>query len=334
MKPDPRPAVAATRRRSIVLGAAAAGLLAQTRVFAQVGRSYRVGILLPTSSQAGQRFVEAIRERLASRGFVEGRNLHLETLFATGPWADVSSLVRSKPDAFFVCTAMLIRTLQAAAGATPIVFAWVADPMDSKIAASYPRPGGNITGVANRFFELADKRLGLVRELLPSAKRLGVVGGAFDSAPHVVVDRLEALAPRLGLELVRGEAHFGWTGTLEQLAADGADAIMVLTPFSVFGTTWNAEEIARFGIRRRVPIVYSDLESVVIGGLISYGNDFTGDLRQAADLLGRVLKGEKPGDIPIEQAARFELALNLRSARAIGLEIPRSILLRADRVIE
>lgn len=324
----------AVKRRALLLGVTAAGLLSQAGAFAQAGRAYRLGVLLPMNGQAGQPYVDAIRRQLAAHGLVESRNLHMAVQFAAGPWADATDLVRSKPDAILVCTTILTQSVQAAAGATPIVFAWVADPVYSKIVPSYSRPAGNVTGVANRFFELADKRLELLQELLPSARRVGVIAGVFDSALQVVLERFDALAPRLGLELMRREASFGWTATLEQLAAAGADAIMVLTPFSIFGIRWAAEEVVRFAKERRIPVVYSDLESVELGGLISYGNDLTGDLRQAADLLGRVLKGEKPGDIPIEQAARFELAVNLKTARAIGLEVPKSILLRADKVIE
>ena len=324
----------AVKRRALLLGGTAAGLLAQAGAFAKAGRAYRVGVLLPMAGLAGKPYVEAIRRRLAAQGLVEGRNLHLDVQFAGGPWADATNLVRSKPDAILVCTTILTQSVQAAAGATPIVFAWVADPVYSKIVPSYSRPGGSVTGVANRFFELADKRLELLQELLPSARRVGVVAGVFDAALQVVLERLDALAPRLGLELMRREAGGGWTVTLEQLTAAGADAIMVLTPFSIFGMRWVAEEVVQFARERRIPVVYSDLESVELGGLISYGNDLTGDLRQAADLLGRVLKGETPGDIPIEQAARFELAVDLKTARAIGIEVPRSILLRADRVIE
>lgn len=324
----------AVKRRALVFGGAAAGLLAQAGALGQAARTFRLGVLLPMAGLAGMPYVEAIRRRLAAQGFVVGRNLYLDVQFAGGPWADATNLVRSEPDAILVCTTILTQSVQAAAGATPIVFAWVSDPVYSKIVPSYSRPGGNVTGVANRFFELADKRLELLRELLPSARRVGVVAGVFDSALQVVLERFDELAPRLGLELMRREAGVGWTATLDQLVAAGADAIMVLTPFSIFGIRWAAEEVVRFATERRIPVVYSDLESVELGGLISYGNDLTGDLRQAADLLGRVLKGEKPGDIPIEQAARFELAVDLKTARAIGIEVPRSILLRADRVIE
>jgi putative tryptophan/tyrosine transport system substrate-binding protein len=319
------------KRRAFLLLAAAA-LPWPSRVFAQ--RTLRVGVLLPMAGLAGERYVSAIRERLAQHGLIDGRNLRLEFQYAGGPTADVRELVRSKPDAFIVATTILTRSLQQAADSAPIVFAWVADPVFSGIVRSYSRPEGNATGVANRFFELANKRIELLRELLPAARRVALAAGVFDTTLEEAMGQAQEAARRLDLELFRVEAGGAWRGALERAVGDRADAVLVLTPFSIFGMRWAAEEVVHFSIERRVPVIYSDLESVELGGLISYGNDLIGDLQQAADLLGRVLKGEKPTDIPVEQAARFELAVNLKTARAIGLEVPSSILLRADKVIE
>lgn len=319
------------RRRQILLGGAAT-LLWKASALAQ--RTYRVGVLLPMAGMAGEPYVAVIREQLAREGFVEGRNLRLEVQYAGGPWADVRELVQSKPDAFLVCTTILTRSLHAAVDSVPIIFAWVADPVFSGIVQSYSRPGGNVTGVANRFFELAKKRTELLRELLPLASRAAMAAGVFDATIEIAMRQAQEVAKRLDLELFRAEAAADWVGALGRAVDAGADAVLVLTPFSVFGMRWAAEDVVRFSIERRVPVVYSDLESVELGGLMSYGNSFMADLRQAADLLARVLKGAKPGEIAIEQAARFELAVNMKTARAIGIEIPRSILLRADRVTE
>lgn len=319
------------RRRQILLGGAAA-LLWKASALAQ--RTYRVGVLLPMAGLAGKPYVAVVREQLARQGFVEDRNLRLEAQYAGGPWADVRELVQSKPDAFLVCTTVLAQRLHAAVESVPIVFAWVADPVSSGFVQSYSRPGGNVTGVANRFFELAKKRTELLRELLPLASRAAMAAGVFDATIEIAMRQAQEVAKRLDLELFRAEAAADWVGALGRAVDAGADAVLVLTPFSVFGMRWAAEDVVRFSIERRVPVVYSDLESVELGGLMSYGNSFMADLRQAADLLARVLKGAKPGEIAIEQAARFELAVNMKTARVIGIEIPRSILLRADRVIE
>jgi len=320
----------ALKRRALLVLAAAA-LPWTSRALAQ--RTYRVDLLLPMGGLAGEHYAAAVRERLARHGLVEGRNLRLKLQHVDSP-AAVRELVRAKPDAFLVGTTILTRHVQRAADAAPIIFAWVADPVSSGIVKSYARPEGNVTGVANRFFELANKRIELLRELLPAARRVAVAAGVFDTTLEIAMGEAQATARRLDLELFRVEAGAAWRQALERAVGERAEAVLVLTPFSVFGMRWAAEEVVRFSVERRVPVVYSDLESVELGGLISYGNDLMGDLRQAADLLGRVLKGEKPGDIPVEQASRFELAVNLKAARAIGLEVPQSILLRADSIIE
>jgi len=327
---------AGRRRFLVAAGALAAAPLARaqkTKPGAPANRLHRVGVLVPMPKGPGEPYIASVRERLANHGFVDERNLRLVVQYAGGPWADVRELVASRPDAYLVCTTILSRTLHAAIGSAPMVFAGVADPVGAGLVRSLPRPGANVTGVANLWFELAEKRVELLHELVPSAKRVVVVAGVFDANLEIAMRRIQGVADRLGMRLFRAEARGRWTETLETSLQESADAVLVLTPFSLFGVRHKAEEVIRFSIAHRVPVMYADLESVDLGGLIFYGNSLPDDLVQAADLLARVLAGESPADIPVAQAARFELAVNLGTARAIGLEIPRSILLRADRVI-
>ena len=322
------------KRRAFLAGGAAAVGVPHLRALAQqAGRAYRIGLLLPMAGLAAEPYVAAIGQRLAAHGFVAGSNLHMEVRYG-GAGAEARELAALQLDAAFACTTPLAGSMRAAARDLPLVFAWVADPVQSGLVQSYARPGGPVTGVANRYRELAQKRIELLRELLPAATRAALVAGIFDLGIRGALEDAQASADRLRLQLTPLEALGDWTGTFERALAAGAEAILVLTPFDMFGMSYTSEEAVRFSLGRRVPIVFSDAGSVERGGLLSYGSDPLAELRQASDLLARVLKGEKAAAMPVELASRFQLAVNLQTARAIGVEVPRSILLRAERVIE
>jgi putative ABC transport system substrate-binding protein len=322
------------KRRALLAGAAAAALLARARARAQPSpRVYRVGVLLPMAGLTAEPYLVAMRRRLLAHGLVEDRNLRLEIRYGASP-AEARELAATRPDALFALTTALASSLHAAAADTPKVFAWVADPVQAGLVQSYARPGGSMTGVTNRFYELVAKRVELMRELLPTARRVALVAGTFDAAIVTAIPHAEAAAARAQMTLLPVEMGVMWTRRLEEAVAGGAEAILVLTPFSVFGLRYYAEEVVRFSLARRVPMLFSDAESVPLGGLMSYGNDPLGEVEQAADMLARVLMGAKPADLAVQLAARFHLAVNLKTARAIGVEVPQSILLRADRVVE
>lgn len=322
------------KRRALLIAAATAALLARAEARAQPSaRVYRVGVLLPMAGLTAQPYLQALRRRLHAHGFAEDRNLRLDIRFGSGT-PEARELAATRPDALFALMTELATSVHAAAANTPLVFAWVADPVQAGLARTYARPGGTATGVANRYGELVAKRVELVRELLPSARRLAVAALRFDAGIRAALPHAEAAAARLQMALHPVETSVMWARTLERALADGADAILVLTPFALFGLRYYAEEVVRFSLERRVPILFSDSESVVLGGLLSYASDPLAEVDQAADMLARVLKGEKPADLAVQLAARFHLAVNLKTARAIGLDIPQSILLRADRVIQ
>lgn len=218
--------------------------------------------------------------------------------------------------------------------AVPIVFTWVADPVKSKIVADFAKPGGNATGVTNRFLDLTAKRIELARELVPSMKRVAVLAGVFDVSLVAAMEVAERAAEQLGIVLTRVEAGLEWKRALHRAVTEGADAVVITTPFSMFGMRFAAEDVVRESIEKRITTVFSDIETVPAGGLIGYASSLAGDMRRGADVLARVLRGEPPANIPVDQATRFELALNLKTARAIGLQVPQSLLVRADRVIE
>lgn len=328
------------RRRTVVLGAAASAMLAAAPVRGQQpGRDYRVGVLLPVAVLATGPYLAALREQLAKGGFIEGRNLSIEVRypvdfsFRAGLEA-MRELLTSKPDSIFVCSTVLTLAAQKASESLPIVFAWVSDPVRSGIVADFGKPGTNATGVTNRFLELAVKRVELVRELVPSAKRLAVLAGVFDASLIDAMEVAERAAEHFGITLNRIEAGFDWRGAVERAIAAKADALLITTPFAMFGLRFAADQVVKHTIEHRITTVFSDIESVELGGLVAYAPNLTTDIRRGADVLARVLRGERPADIPVDQASRFDLALNLKTARAIGLTVPPSLLVRADRVIE
>lgn len=272
----------------------------------------------------------ALVERLATHGFVEPRNLHIEARPSHAGWSNAArELVALKPDALFTCTTIATQDAKGVAGTIPIVFTWVADPVVAKLVQSYARPGGNITGVSNRSAELLAKRLELAREMLPAAKRVAITGAGYP--PYLLP--LRRAAERLDIELVELPAY-DWGASVAQAKAAGAAAIVPLIGFTIFGIGLSGEAVVKAALEHHIPVIFAGAEMVDAGGLISYGTNLVDDIRRAADILARVLKGADPATIPVDQAARFELTVNLKTAKAIGITIPQSILVRADRVIE
>lgn len=326
------------RRRVFLTGFGALSCGAFAAALAeQSPRSYRLGVLSPSSGLSAGKYMSALREQLASHGFVEGRNLGMEIRFsALGSQASLAAareLVALQPDALLACTTALALGAVTATSSVPIVFAWVGDPLASGIVKDLGRPGSNVTGISNRNFELMAKRLELLRELLPSSKRVAVIFGFRDAGVEKALAAAQHAAASLGLELLPVETGPDMLGGFKAVRA-ASDAVVVLTPFAMFGMHLTAAEIVRHAIEHRFPAIFLDAETVEAGGLMSYATNLSQDIRSAADLLARVLRGEKPEKLPVNQASKFELAVNLKTARAMGLTIPQSILVRADKVIE
>jgi len=250
----------------------------------------------------------------------------------TNPDAAQELLAR-KPDALLAATDDAVRAAQLATKSTPIVFTWVADPVLSGFVKTYGRPGGNTTGVANRYYELTVKRLELLHELLPGVRRVGMTGRLHDAVGEAAVRAAQEAARRLKIELIV-LTGFGGHEVVGRLVAAGAQADCNSANFAIVGDRYSAEVAVRARAQARMPAVFAETETVELGGLMSYATGLNDELRRAVDLLAKILRGDKPADVPVEQAARFELAINLKTARALGLKVPQSILLRADRVIE
>lgn len=318
-------------RRDFLL--AAGGLLVAPAFARQSSRVYTVGVLFGGAEESMAIYRAALVKRLAKHGFVEHRNLRIEARTSHFGFSNtVRELVALKPDALLSCTTIGTLDAKGAAGSTPIVFAWVPDPTAAEFVHSYARPGGNITGVTNRFGELLIKRLELAREMFPTARRVAVSGFPVGEYGRLVAP-LRRAAETLGVELVEFPPY-DWGACVEQAKAAGAAALIPIIQFTANGLHVSGEAVIKAAFEHRVPVIFAGAEMVEAGGLVSYGTNLVDDIRRAADLLARVLKGADPATIPVDQAARFELVVNLKTAKAIGITIPRSIVLRADRVIE
>jgi ABC-type uncharacterized transport system substrate-binding protein len=280
---------------------------------------------------------QAFHDGLRELGWIPGGNVSIEYRFADNDPGRLATLaqelVRLKPDAVFVPTRPALPTFKDATTTIPIVFVSLGDPIAEGWVASIARPGANLTGVAGLSPDLAGKRLELLRELIPSLAKVGVLWNPANRAEEVAVKATETAAHSLGMSLT--VEHAGSPGEFDRafsaITRNGAQAIVVL-PDPMFLA--NREQLVGLSNRSRLPAIYMETGFVAAGGLMSYGPNFTELFRRAAVYVDKILKGAKPGDLPIEQPTKFSLAINLKTAASIGITAPTSILLRADEVIE
>jgi putative ABC transport system substrate-binding protein len=321
------------RRRFLI--ATSALLSAPIAGAQQPGRRYRVGAMIGVGGKAMHAYLSVLKERLAKHGFVEGRNLQIDARGATEHFHEdretVRELLAAKPDALFTCLSRVTQAALAATKTVPVVFVWVPDPVESGIVKDYAKPGGNATGVTTRSAELLVKRLELVRELVPGVKRVAVHGLMRVQDPSLL-SSLRKAAADLGITLLGSATRLMGAATLNGLISDGAEAILPLDLYALQPLT--TTELIRLATEKRIPVIYADAAAAENGGLISYGTNLVEDMRRGADMLARVLGGAKPAELPVDQAARFEMVVNLKTARALGLKVPQTVLLRADRVIQ
>jgi len=298
----------------------------------KAGRIYRVGVLFSGAGASMQPHREVLREQLATHGFVEGRNL--ETTWRGGSsWRDLDrkaaqELVASRPDAILAYSSAMAQAAQFATQEIPIVFAQVSDPIADGVVKDYARPGGNTTGVSTRHRELLGKRFELLRDVLPRAKRVALVTPfATDPSFAAAQPAIAEAAKRLGFEVIEVlQTVAEW-----KVRDARAEALFV---YSVLGEDFTMERLINLAAELRIASTFPDARWVRKGALLSYGTDPLRDTRLAANQLARVLGGIKPRDLPVDQNVNFVLAVNLRTARSLGIAVPQSLLLRADEVIE
>jgi putative ABC transport system substrate-binding protein len=325
------------RRKLIValgVGALAApfGSLAQ-----QQGKVWRVGFLSAWPSNNDQRF-EWFRQQLRDLGHVEGKTISIDHLSAEGNYdrlpALAADLVRRNVDVIMTDGGTPAATAARNAARTiPVVFAGVADPVGQGFVTSLARPGGNITGVTNQQPEVAIKLLVLLKELVPSTKRIAILSNPTNSAlPNVILD-MHAAARKLRLEVVvvnaRAPAEF--EGAFAEIVRDRPAGLVILSD-PLF--TSQAERLAILAAKHQLPTVCGNPALPENGGLMSYGGSRPDMVRRAAILVDKILKGAKPADLPVEQPTKFDLVLNMKTAKSLGVKIPNSIMVRADKVIE
>jgi putative ABC transport system substrate-binding protein len=300
----------------------------------QAGKMGRIGIL--RSGSPPDPYVESFRQGLRELGYVEGRNIVLEYRWAKGrdeplP-ALAADLVRLKVDVLVASGALPVQALRHATSDIPIVVPVIGDPVSLGVAASFARPGGNVTGFAYQTDELAGKWVQLLKEAVPSVSRVAALVDARGGGDQVKTAEIAARSVGVQLHTLKVVRPGDFETTFAEAKKNRADAIIVLG--SPFFSTHRAR-LVELAARHRLPTMYHQSEFVKgAGGLMSYGPDFHDLFRRAATYVDKILKGAKPGDLPIEQPSKFELVINLRTAKALGLTIPPSLLQRADHVIE
>ena len=325
-------------RRKLFVALGAGALTAPFASFAQQqGKVWRIGFLGAVSASGIAGWVEALRAGLRDFGYVEGKNLVIEFRWAEGKYERLpqlaAELVRLKVDIIVAQGTPGILAAKSATTTIPIVMASSGDPVAAGLVASLARPGGNVTGMAGFAPEGAAKRLEVLKDALPRTQKVAVLFNP-DSplSMAVIFPAMEATAKSLRLELqqfpVRGPSEFD--GAFAAMAKRRVDAV-VTTDDAV--SIANAGAIANLASKMRLPSVGLP-EFAEAGGLMAYGVNRLELFRRAAHFVDRILKGAKPADLPVEQATRFETVVNLKTAKALGIAIPQSFLLRTDRVIE
>jgi len=324
------------RRRDFItlLGGAAAWPLAARAQ--QAGKLPTIGYVGGGAPISQRAWVDAFVQRLRELGWIDGRNVAIEYRWGEGRaerFAEIAAeFVRLKVDVILAGGTEAAVAAKQATSVIPIVFPSAGDPIGSRLVASLARPGGNVTGLSNLGSGLAAKRLELLREVFPELRRLAVILNADYSGGVTESDEMDVAARTLGLELIPlpirrvediAPAFAGLKGRAEGLYTIGDSLVHV-----------HRLRINTFALAARLPTMFSQREFVEAAGLMSYGTNFPDLNRRAADFVDKILRGAKPADLPVEQPTKFEFVINLTTAKALGLDVPPSLLVRADEVIE
>jgi putative tryptophan/tyrosine transport system substrate-binding protein len=325
------------RRREVItlLGGAAAAWPLAGRAQERVRR---IAVLLPASSDNAvfQAWVQAFVQGLALLGWTIGRNVRIDTRWATDA-ADVrrhaAELAALAPDVILAHGASSVTSLLQVTRTVPIVFPTAVDPVGAGIVDSLARPGGNATGFSGLEYGLSGKWLELLKEIAPEMTRAAVLRDPANPGGPALFGIIQAVAPSLRVEVI--PVNMRDAGEIERnVAAFAHSSIggLIITP-NPFAFA-HRDLIFTLAAQHKLPAIYFDRAFVTAGGLISYGPDFLDQYRRAAGYIDRILKGEKPADLPVQAPTKYELVINLKTAKALGLEIPSSVLARADEVIE
>ena len=305
----------------------------------QPGKVFRIGILsnVPPTHPEGARLWGAFIQGLRDLGYVEGQNITIEHRSSEGKFERLpdlaAELVRLKVDVIVAAASQNVLAAKQATRTIPIVMANSLDPVGAGLVASLARPGGNVTGLSGPSLETVGKQLELLKEIGPRVSRVAVLGNPSNQLYPLWLGEVKVAARSLGMQLqileARGPDHF--ERAFAAMTRERAGALFVLGDgmFLLHRT-----RVAELAAKRRLPAMYPAREFVDAGGLMVYGPSLRDNFRRAATYVDRILKGAKPGDLPVEQPTKFELIINLKTATALGLTIPQSLLGRADQIIE
>jgi putative ABC transport system substrate-binding protein len=295
-----------------------------------------IGFLGANSPALQSQWTAAFVQRLRELGWIEGRTIAIEYRWAEGRFdrspALVAELVQRKVDVIVThATANVVAAMQVTS-LIPIVFTTVADPVGNKLVASLARPGGNVTGLSNQVPDLVGKRLELLRELVPGLRRLAMMVNVGVSNVVVELGEVQAAGRTLGLDVAALEVRRAEdiAPAIEGLRGRAEGIYVQADPLF----TSNRVRLNSLALSARLPTIHSAREQVEAGGLISYGTNLTDLFRRSGDLVNKILRGAKPADIPVEQPTKFDLVVNLWTAKALGLDVPPTVLARADEAIE
>jgi putative ABC transport system substrate-binding protein len=325
------------RRELIALigGAMAVGL---PGVHAQQPVNPVIGFVSGGSADTFGYLVSAFREGLSETGYVEGRNVAIEFRWANGKYDRlpglVAGLVQRQVSVLAATTTPGALTAKMASNSIPIVFATDGDPVQLGLVASLNRPGGNVTGVTQLNVEVGPKRLELARELIPKARAIALLVNPTNPLAQPILQDSQAAARILGLQLrvLHASNESDFDAAFRGAAEVRADALVIASADPLFGS--RAEQLGALALHHRMPTIHQFRRFAAAGGLASYGGSFIDSYRQVGVYTGRILKGEKPADLPVQQSTRLELILNLKTANALGIDVSPTLLARADEVIE
>ena len=296
----------------------------------------RVGVFAPSTREKEDLILKPFYDEMRRLGWIEGRNIAYDTVYADDHHDNLprlaADLLARKPELVFTPSQVAALAARQATRTIPIVFGTGIDPVGAGLVASLAHPGGNVTGVVNVVESLTPKRLELLHEMLPAARRIGFLGDPNEAAWTSERSKVAQAGRALGLTIIVGEVSSpaDFDAAVAKLMAQGVDAIFGFSPL-VTNLRGRLIELAN---RKHLPVFGHAARVAEAGALFSYGASLPDQLRRSAQLVDQILKGAKPADLAVEQPTRFELVINLKTAKALGLTIPPSLLLRADRVIE
>ncbi len=327
------------KRRKLVIALGAGVLTAARGTYAQqAGKMPQIGYVGNSTPALESALVEGFRQGLRERGFIEGKNVVVHYRWAEGNIdalpVIVAELIALKVDVLVTAGTPAALAAKKATATLPIVMAAVGDAVDSGIVPSLARPGGNITGLSTLYTQLEGKRIQILHELVPKMKRIALLSNPANPFTPLILKSTRAAtdAMKLVAQLHEVSAVGEFDRVFAAIAKTRPDAMAVLAdrPFLVSNRT----RIVQFAAQNRLPAIYPFSEFMDDGGLVFYGPNFADMFRRSATYVDKIFKGAKPGDIPIERATRFEMFVNMKTAKALGIKIPNSILVRADKVIE